>query len=33
LAAETFYLIRPMESFLLLVGLIVGRSRFSESER
>jgi len=32
LVAETFYLIRPMEAYLLLVGLVVGRSRLRESE-
>jgi O-antigen ligase len=32
LAAETFYLIRPMEAFMLLVGLIVGRSRLNRAE-
>lgn len=31
LVAETFYLIRPMEAYLLLVGLVVGRSRLRES--
>ncbi len=32
LAAETFYLIRPMEAFMLLVGLVVGRSRLNRAE-
>ncbi len=32
LASESFYLIRPMESFMLLVGLIVGRSRLMDPE-
>jgi hypothetical protein len=32
LVAETFYLIRPMEAYLLLVGLVVGRARLRESE-
>lgn len=30
LAAETFYLIRPMEAYMLLVGVVVGRSRLPE---
>lgn len=30
LAAETFYLIRPMEAYMLLLGLVVGRSRLVE---
>lgn len=30
LAAETFYLIRPMEAYMLLVGLLVGRERLEQ---
>lgn len=32
LAAETFYLIRPMEAFMLFLGLVVGRHRLSQIE-
>lgn len=32
LAAETFYLIRPMEAFMLFLGLVVGRHRLSQLE-